>query len=200
MTLFLVMAAMLAFISFPDSRPLPPGSEAAFLSAEIVEADCREELEPDSALEKVQTSRASNFRIFGQSTCHRPVFAASERDVFIEAVVRSESVKAKQIALKVSSLLKQERGKNSGPLAVKVAGVEEPRLQTALEALYRAELVAVMGAGEVRVANSAGSADGSQEARPVLLVKIRRVDAPDLISKVSLVMDDGRGEIRWLEL
>lgn len=192
MELILVMTVMLGLISFPQHSALPPGSEAAFVSSELEEVECREEAMPTSSLGEVKPTRATHFRLFGQYECHRPIFSANERDPYVETVLKAEGNKAKQVSLKVLMGV-QALSAPTGPIGIEIVGVEDVQLRNTLEALYRSELLAVLGPGRVRTSLGAAMV-------PRLVIRVRRVDSPELISKASIVMEDSGGEVTWREL
>jgi hypothetical protein len=200
MTLFLIMAAALTLVSFPQHNPLPPGYEKVLVWTDVEELDCHEPAAPASTLEDIKPTRTANFRIFGIYECRRPIFSADERNSYIEIVLQAETSKAKRIALKLQKEYLHTT-KSSAPIGIQVSGGPEPELRKAVAALYRSELLQVLGPGSVRrLVMSENLAEVTADSAPLLLVRLHRVDSPELVSRVSIVTGGVKGEVQWREL
>lgn len=222
MEFFVLGALALGFglIAFPNESPLPPSTVAALgLESRVVD-ECAEPLNPntvDNILEAPRPDRTTGFKLRGSYRCHRPLFATDERDPYIEIAIRSESAKAKRVALDVrrrwsewnNSINNNKNNEKNNdanestptqpPLALAIRAAEagaslDPRLENAIATLYRTELVALLGPGRVSQRPARG------DEKSLLLIRLRRVDVPRLLSEVSLLTQNRQGEDQWLEL
>lgn len=163
-----------------------PAAVAILEHEDVEDLDCREDTGPDSALEREGPSRASNFRLAGSFVCSRRVFSSNERDPFITRALTLQSGEAKRVA---SSLKRKTADRELKPLAVVIEGVDDSELSEKISAIYRQEVSAALGPGQVR-----RSAD-ENPAPPILRVRVRRVDLANKMTEVYLDLGKGGLEI-----
>lgn len=188
--MILVLFAGLALITLSNRSPLHPAAVSFLMRSEIENIECREGSGSGSVLDAPGATRTGNFSLSGSFECYRPVFRSDERNPYIDRALAAELARAKRVAL---SLARQIEGRDTGPIAVEVEGLSEADLREDIEAIYRTELSAVLGAGRVRRMTGA-------DATTVLSIRMRRVDVPELMSTARLKLLDKKGEIKWLDI
>ena len=196
MEVVVILAVALFAIGFPGTSAIHPGAVAMFTGESVDGLECRPTAEPDSVLEKKAPSRSTNFSLRGSYTCYRPVFSSEERDPFIDQILSIESMKAKRVAIEVASRL---QGSKRG-LIVTVVGAREASLDDHLSALYRNELAAVLGPGRVLHSTTVASTELGADDVAWLEIRIRRIDAPDLMTRARFSLKETREERSWQDL
>jgi hypothetical protein len=187
--MLLALLLTLGMLTLADRSPLHPSAFSLLLVQDIDEVDCRESTAFDSAIDAPGPSRTSTFSLSGSYTCRRPVLDAKVRNPYVDQALRAEDSRAKRVAL---SLERQLRDRNVAPIAVKVEGLQDFNLTMHLEAMYRNELSAALGTKRVRRMLSENS--------PVLVIQMRKVDVPELMSTARLKLIDKQGEVTWLDI
>ena len=177
MTLVIILFVTLIAIGSPNRSAFHPATAALLTSQNVDSIDCEPTTGPDSVLDAPKPSRTSNFQLSGEYKCHRPIFAADERNPFVERVLKAQTNSARQVSLSVEKLL---RGQKTLPITVRVEGPVDPELRAKVEALYRQELTQVAGASQT----SHDRADKSEN--PLLEIQIHLVDDPSLMSSARL--------------
>ena len=189
MILVVVLFAGLITLGLSGRTSVHPAAASLNDIASVESIECRENTGPDSQLDAPPANRTSGFKMTGTYACHRPVFAADERNPFVERVLAAQNARAKQVASNIKAQLPPNT-----LLTVKVEGLDEPRLRDRVAALYRVELNAVLGPGHLRRGLS-----GDDEV-PQLTIYIEKSDVPELMSKARLKVQNGKGEVVWLTI
>jgi DNA-binding transcriptional ArsR family regulator len=196
MAIAIVMVLALVAITSPKTSPVNPAALTLLTGRSSESIECRPAAGPDTVLDESAPNRAKTFSLVGSYECRRSVFTNEERDAFVERLLQAESSKAKRIA---SSLAERLREKNIvEPLGLVVTGLDDSELQRALAAVYRVELTSTLGAG--RLSRLEGLDPLSSTSQPYIEIEARRVDAPELMTKVQLVTRARNGERAWQEL
>lgn len=197
MGLVIVLFAALFTISHSNSSFVHPSGIALIAGFEPEELDCQPSESSNLSLESGRPTRTVNFRLLGKFDCHRPVFAAGERDPFIDRLLRVQGPRAKRVASEVGARLRNE----GRLLYLDIDGLKDEKLIQAVSVLYRAELFQALGKG--RVARLSMESTEAVKAGHVLLrLEVRRVDDADIMvqARLALGKENKRGEPQWLEL
>lgn len=190
MSLALLVFIALLGIGVSNRSPVHPGAASLLFSTEVENLECRESAGPSSVLDATKPSRTKNFSLSGSYECHRPVFSESERDSFIDRVLEAEIPHAKTVAAGL-----QQTYTATTPLAVEVRGDADVALLNRVAIIYRAELLTALGPSRV----SHAVAD-EETQNPVLVVELRRVDVPQLMSRARLRLPNPKGAPFWRDI
>lgn len=189
----LVLFASVLAIGFSHRSAVHPGAVQMLASDPIDNLQCRDGEGPESSLEAPRPARSLGTNISGQYRCYRPVFNSDERNPYIDLALTAESARAKRVVQSLSRQLELQKPVPN-TIGVRIEGVPEAGLRADLAAIYRVELNALLGAGHVRYGAE------PEVGQPVLVIRVRRVDVPQLMSRAQLESLNKKGERAWIDI
>jgi hypothetical protein len=188
----IVLFAGIWYVGVANQSPVHPAAMSILSLEDPEDLDCQPDPGPDSVLDQPGPSRDAGLSLKGQFICHRRVFSANERDPYLNFALRTQAQQAKRVAV---SLRHQLRDDQSGPITIRIVGVDEEDLRAKIAAIYRTELLSELGPSRVTRGFSP-----DEESLPELRIDVRRVDVADKMTRARLKVRAANGDVQWLEI